>query len=246
MSGTETGPDFEAESSSRAAKAARAKALLKKRQAKKAGTPTTSTPGVASPVSERAFSPVPPASVLEEAEEKRDINDVFAHDEDDTSWLSSLPRAGSPPPAPPPTAIFSTASPPNSADYISPANGLHSLQLQEENTLLKKENKILNAQIEQLRSDRAENALNSLKSEHNALKIVVGQLETTNSSLKSENHTFRNELGRWEAAKSGNGAIANLYSKKNLTRYELLWRRQKLQNRTFRELKPISRLKTRI
>ncbi|EEB91310.1 hypothetical protein MPER_10347, partial [Moniliophthora perniciosa FA553] len=60
----------------RAAKAARAKALLKKRQSAKKDKPSGSGTGtgVASPVSERAFSPAPP----EDSKPTRDLSDIFS------------------------------------------------------------------------------------------------------------------------------------------------------------------------
>lgn len=71
----------------------------------------------------------------------------------DTSWLSRLPRAGTPPPAPPPTAVLfsETATSPN-FDGLARANGSQS---QDEVTWLKKSNEMLNLQIEQLVSEKA-------------------------------------------------------------------------------------------
>ncbi|KAF9469727.1 hypothetical protein BDZ94DRAFT_23198 [Collybia nuda] len=84
----------------RAAKAARAKALLKRRREKAAESAgvsiTASHSGVSSPISPpRTFSPAP-SEVIEY--DKRDLGDVFAKDDSDTSWLTSLPRAATPPP----------------------------------------------------------------------------------------------------------------------------------------------------
>ncbi|KAF8240740.1 hypothetical protein L208DRAFT_1230455 [Tricholoma matsutake] len=82
----------------RAARAARAKALFKKRQREKAGgvPAAASTSNVASPaIPPRPLSPVPSETV---EEEKRDLGDVFAKDNSDTSWVASLSRVASPPP----------------------------------------------------------------------------------------------------------------------------------------------------
>ncbi|KAJ2912488.1 hypothetical protein MD484_g7924, partial [Candolleomyces efflorescens] len=89
----------------RAAKAARAKALLAKKrgQKKKAGdAPGAITPAASeSPViPPRTFSPAPSeASFTTPAngDDKRDLADVFSAEDKDPSWISSLTRAPSPP-----------------------------------------------------------------------------------------------------------------------------------------------------
>ncbi|KAJ3855071.1 hypothetical protein EV368DRAFT_80003 [Lentinula lateritia] len=189
----------------RAAKAARAKAMLKKRQAKKAGTPSSSTPGVTSPVSERAFSPTPtePATVVFVEDEKRDLSDVFVRDSTaDASWVSTLPRAGTPPPAPPPTAVLfsDTVTSPN-FDGSARANGYQS---QEEVTWLKKSNEMLNSQIEQLISEKAElrKTADSSKSENETLKAELARSGAVNSGVQSEIQMLKVELESVKNAKS--------------------------------------------
>ncbi|KAK0208971.1 hypothetical protein DFS33DRAFT_489860 [Desarmillaria ectypa] len=104
----------------RAAKAARAKAMLKKRQQKKAHgasiTPEVASPS--SPPSSRPFSPALPELAPVE-DEKRDVADLFATKEsNDTSWISSLPPAAPPPASSPPSNLIS--SPP-----LKPSSHLH-------------------------------------------------------------------------------------------------------------------------
>ncbi|KAF8433562.1 hypothetical protein L210DRAFT_2714108 [Boletus edulis BED1] len=79
------------ESDDRAAMAARAKAMLKKRQRTAvAGSRTTS---LASPPPSRSSTPAPakPAAPAEEGKRERDINDL--PNDTDTNWIETLPRA---------------------------------------------------------------------------------------------------------------------------------------------------------
>ncbi|KAH6916643.1 hypothetical protein BKA70DRAFT_307263 [Coprinopsis sp. MPI-PUGE-AT-0042] len=83
----------------RAAKAARAKALLAKKQRQKkaaesgTGLAQSSAPSrTESPAPSETTTPVEP-----KGNEKRDISSVFGQDDSGGDWLSSLPRASSPP-----------------------------------------------------------------------------------------------------------------------------------------------------
>ncbi|KAJ3993105.1 hypothetical protein F5050DRAFT_1801422 [Lentinula boryana] len=194
----------------RAVKAARAKAMLKKRQAKKHGTPPSHTSGVISPVSERAFSPAPQERRLVTVsvdDQKQDLSDVFTGDDNaDASWLSTLPRASSPPPAPPPTAVVfseSAATSPNSATIAS-ANS-HP----EEIVWLEKGNGMLNLQIEQLSSEKAElqKTGDSFRTQNETLNAELGQSRAMNVNLKSENQTLKAELERMEKTKSSTSEL---------------------------------------
>ncbi|KZT27571.1 hypothetical protein NEOLEDRAFT_1176590 [Neolentinus lepideus HHB14362 ss-1] len=112
----------------RAAKAARAKALLaKKRQQKKAGnhpaadSTTSSRPSSPAVESARTFSPAP--SQVHQEEEKKNLGDVFAsHPTDgrDSGWLSSLPRVDSPSAPPVASRLPVTSPPPSIRAQIAP------------------------------------------------------------------------------------------------------------------------------
>ncbi|KAF7969852.1 hypothetical protein HWV62_25854 [Athelia sp. TMB] len=95
------------ETDDRAAKAARARAMLKKKQNKKV---VGSTPGIASPPASPSLRAQSPA--LSEApapfDEKTDLGDVFSQGGSDSNWLASLPRVDTPPsriPSRPPSAV---------------------------------------------------------------------------------------------------------------------------------------------
>ncbi|KAI9570206.1 hypothetical protein HD554DRAFT_392646 [Boletus coccyginus] len=80
----------------RAAKAARAKAMLKKRQQQKtAGVAGSRSTSLASPPPSRSYTPAPvePAASAEEGKRERDIGDLFGPNDTETNWIESLPRA---------------------------------------------------------------------------------------------------------------------------------------------------------
>ncbi|KAF5374957.1 hypothetical protein D9758_000538 [Tetrapyrgos nigripes] len=188
----------------RAAKAARAKAMLKKRQAKKGGPAAATSPGVASPTSERAFSPAPPEQPVDE--EKRDLGDLFSKDDttEPTSWLSSLTRVETSPP--PPTHNIPAGSGSN-------GNDVHQLlsSLQAENESLKREVESLGAakiELQQLQD--------SLRSDHAALKAQINELQSANSklqtdekSLTSERDTMKGQLSQLESQLQATEASLN-------------------------------------
>ncbi|KAG5645333.1 hypothetical protein DXG03_006395 [Asterophora parasitica] len=184
----------------RAAKAARAKAMLKKRQREKAGGATVNS-GAASPVTpSRTSSPAPQLQEPPE-EDKRDLGDVFTKDDSDTSWLSSLPRAPTPPPrvtstlpsaiSPQPSAIASphplavSSPPPDQHEYLS--NQLAALQA--ENTTLSAEVKQLQAaeakakQLENLLVEKI-NQINALQTSNTTLSDDVKRLKDAESKAK--------------------------------------------------------------
>lgn len=76
----------------RAAKTARAKAMLKKRQQKKS---VGGNAALASPPPSRSYTPAPAESTAPAGDGKpeRDISDLFNNTEVDTSWLESLAKA---------------------------------------------------------------------------------------------------------------------------------------------------------
>ncbi|KAF9486371.1 hypothetical protein BDN70DRAFT_926625 [Pholiota conissans] len=153
----------------RAAKAARAKALLKKRQQKKVTESIAAPSGseVASPASpSRTFSPAPPEPKLIDQQDAKNLGDIFTNkDTSDTSWISSLPRVASPPPPvshvatstvhrvsviSPSTATISSEPPPKST--LSPSN---IVALQNKLDALSKENESLAATVSRLQNIEA-------------------------------------------------------------------------------------------
>ncbi|KAL0066598.1 hypothetical protein AAF712_006402 [Marasmius tenuissimus] len=195
----------------RAAKAARAKAMLKKRQAAKKTVTGAVTSGIASPASERSFSPAPPEppapaapqQLQEELEEEkpRDISDVFGKDETapgDTSWLSTLSRALSPPPArspvsppqsQPPAPAPAVASPPPSANGHIDDGKLEELRLQNEALKARlgelNELKSRNSSLEKERDTAREKVEGSSK-RVNELETASKQSEASASRLEAD------------------------------------------------------------
>ncbi|KAK1233063.1 hypothetical protein PQX77_003790 [Marasmius sp. AFHP31] len=197
----------------RAAKAARAKAMLKKRQAAKKTVTGAVASGVASPASERSFSPAPPEPPApaaapaqqpqEELEEEKpkDISDVFGKDEaapGDTSWLSTLSRALSPPPArspvsppqsQPPTQAPTVASPPPSANGYVNDGKLEELRLENESLKARlgdlDELRSRNSSLEKER-DAAREKAEGLSKRVNALETASKQSEASASRLEAE------------------------------------------------------------
>ncbi|KAG7099845.1 hypothetical protein E1B28_001652 [Marasmius oreades] len=201
------------EADERAAKAARAKAMLKKRQAaaaKKVGSG-----------SERAFSPAPsepPAQV--EKEKPRDMSDVFGNDDltsGDTTWLSSLTRAPSPPPVPP--AITSPTSPPLSLTSATspppqtsiPSNGHVDEELRPESEsskdglgeldILKSRNDSLQAEVEALKSEReaAFGKLNTLTTRFGELEAMKEKSEASKVEVVKNLDTIKTQLQKSES-----------------------------------------------
>ncbi|KAG2155648.1 hypothetical protein DEU56DRAFT_317365 [Suillus clintonianus] len=72
----------------RAAKAARAKALLDKKRRKK----TAGNGALASPPPSRSFTPAPQHSALSTEDTKNDVADLFTPADSDVNWIESLPR----------------------------------------------------------------------------------------------------------------------------------------------------------
>ncbi|KAG6842380.1 hypothetical protein C0991_007510 [Blastosporella zonata] len=171
----------------RAAKAARAKAMLKKRQREKAGGTSTATTssGVASPISpSRTLSPAPQEPL---EEERRDIGDMFTKDDSDMSWIASLHRAPSPPPrvtsppvasSQPPSAV---SSPPHKHQESSTGPTL----------VLKAENASLLAEVERLRASesRFNEAETSFEEQRKRLNEQITTLESKCATLSAQaNH----------------------------------------------------------
>ncbi|KAG6889145.1 hypothetical protein C0992_006294 [Termitomyces sp. T32_za158] len=173
----------------RAAKAARAKAMLKKRQREKANEAATTNSSVASPISpSRALSPAP----QESKQDKRDISDVFAKDDSDSSWIADLHRA----PTPPPRTISNSAtqstphvvaSPPVVAStlstFASPPDNNKDSSLYKINAL-KTENASLFTEVERLRA--SESSEYQLRASESSLKEQQTQLNEQVNSLRSE------------------------------------------------------------
>ncbi|KAJ7750256.1 hypothetical protein B0H16DRAFT_857771 [Mycena metata] len=217
-----------ADDDERAAKAARAKAMLKKRQQKKTAT-STGTPGVTSPIisppPSRAFTPAPaePAD-----EEKRDLGDVFNVGKDEPDWLTGLPRAPSPPPpaapvpakSPPPPA---PTSPPQNAlprrtSLTSPPQAGKEVVLQKQLSALQAENEALAADLARLKPLEAqaretENLLNESRTAARELEERVQRLQSENETLQhnqqqtisllvSEKASLASELERLEGVEN--------------------------------------------
>ncbi|KAK0246479.1 hypothetical protein EDD85DRAFT_59257 [Armillaria nabsnona] len=177
----------------RAAKAARAKAMLKKRQQKKAhGAPIT--PEVASPSSPPSSRPFSPA-LAEPApaeDEKRDVADLFAtRESNDTSWISSLPRAAPPPASSPPSSLISSPPP------LKPTGHSHATNI---------DGGVLKARIDELESENASlsSRMLELQASQDRLReteVILGeerkrsqQLSQDMQQLQVERETFlRNE-----------------------------------------------------
>ncbi|KIY65985.1 hypothetical protein CYLTODRAFT_48383 [Cylindrobasidium torrendii FP15055 ss-10] len=202
----------------RAAKAARAKAMLKKRQQqKKAGTAPNES-NAPSPPPSRPYTPASvPKSPEESAPPARDVSDLFGSaDPQDTSWISGLqPAAPSPvatPPAPPqlgsPPLRASAGGPPLHATRpsISQASGrssdgtMHALQAEKESMVAQmKETEDKLQEIQKLLQDEShraavlQEALSKLQEE----KDLIGQNhQQTVSFLVSEKASLSEELQR--------------------------------------------------
>ncbi|KAK7058632.1 hypothetical protein VNI00_002268 [Paramarasmius palmivorus] len=212
----------------RAAKAARAKALLKKRQAAKKDKPTggsgsgTAT-GVASPISERAFSPAPP----EDTKSSRDLSDIFSKEDapGDTSWLSGLSQVESAPQpestkspkqtsaqspiSPLPTSPPPTSHPPNGHSFQGSSNVEVGLRAEIEALKsrigeidgLKSDNESLRVELENVKKVEvaAKTEVERLKKQTETLKTKLGELETSNRNTQSTKADVEREL---EATKS--------------------------------------------
>ncbi|KAG7452140.1 uncharacterized protein BT62DRAFT_926359 [Guyanagaster necrorhizus] len=205
----------------RAAKAARAKAMLKKRQQKKAHGPSI-TPEVASPSSppsSRPFSPALPEPAPVEDEQKV-VADLFAtRESNDTSWISSLPRAAPPTVSSIPSNLIS--SPPlkpsshSHAATISNVDGgvlkARTDALELENTSLS--NRIQELQVSQDRLRETEVLLGEERKRSQQLSEDLHQLQAeretllrneqqTISLLVSEKASLASELERLEGLES--------------------------------------------
>ncbi|KAJ7016838.1 hypothetical protein C8F04DRAFT_493042 [Mycena alexandri] len=144
-----------ADDDERAAKAARAKAMLKKRQQKKTGTSGVTSP--ISPPPSRAFTPAPAEPV---DEEKRDLGDVFNVSKDEPDWLTGLARAPSPPPPaapvpakspPPPAATSPQNALPRRTSLTSPPQAGKEVVLQKQLSALQAENEALAGDLARLK-----------------------------------------------------------------------------------------------
>ncbi|KAG6899575.1 hypothetical protein C0993_009046 [Termitomyces sp. T159_Od127] len=155
-------PLLEMSDADRAAKAARARAMLKKRQREKANEAATTNSSVASPISpSRTLSPTP----QESKQDNRDISDVFAKGDSDSSWIAELHRAPTPPPRITSPSVVSSqstpsivASPPVAASppYTSanPPNNNKDSSFYKINAL-KAENASLLTEVERLRASES-------------------------------------------------------------------------------------------
>ncbi|KAG6846055.1 hypothetical protein H0H87_006419 [Tephrocybe sp. NHM501043] len=166
----------------RATKAARAKAMLKKRQREKAGGASTgaSNSGVTSPISpSRTLSPAPQEPL---EGEKRDIGDVFTKDDSDTSWIASLHRA----PSPPPRTSNPVATSQSSVVTSPPQK--HQEPIGDEINILKTENASLLTQLEELQASESKlrETQNSLEEQRTRLTEQITTLELKCTTLSSE------------------------------------------------------------
>ncbi|KAJ3571571.1 hypothetical protein NP233_g3682 [Leucocoprinus birnbaumii] len=179
----------------RAAKAARAKAMLKKRQQKKAaesGGPLSDVASVPSRASTPALSE--PAA----GDQKHDnIDDVFGmKNTSDTSWLSGLPRAASPPArtATPPSLPSSAKSPPpvalvSAAVQSGPSPKEQELQI--ELTSLRSEITKLQERAQQMAT--LEGDLDVVQEKNKKLEALIVQERAQYSALESQLEELRRE-----------------------------------------------------
>lgn len=160
----------------RAAKAARAKALLAKRQkAKKAGPA-----GIISPPSR---STTPALSEPPGEEEKRDVADLFGGgDGSDSSWITSMPRAPSPAPGRVGSPASATHSPRSSAVLSPSLSHEKEMALQRHMSTLQAEKDTLSFQLQQFdgidaQLKQAEAALMQERQSGQALKEQLQHLQ---------------------------------------------------------------------
>lgn len=165
----------------RALKAARAKALLKKRQQQKAGTSALVSESL---VPSRTVTPAPPLQPAPTQQssggsaENRDVGNLFAQDRSDSSWLSTLPRA--PFPAPPSPAPSHTVHviPPKVPTGNGVAKSPQTVPADGETAALKIE-------------------IASLSSECSSLKESVKHLEDTSANLRDAETRLEEERNRF-------------------------------------------------
>ncbi|EIW87103.1 hypothetical protein CONPUDRAFT_43820 [Coniophora puteana RWD-64-598 SS2] len=176
----------------RAAKAARAKAMLKKRQKKAVGGKESGQ--LASPPPSRSLTPalpgvggVPSGAGGAADEEKTDFGDVFTPSDGDANWISSLPRAEVPSrtasPAVPPAIVSPT--PVKSPLSSQPLNGVHGEEKQESPSERADDGALQNA-LAQLKSTQA-----TIDSERSRTQELQGRVE----ELTQESEQVRQ---RWE------------------------------------------------
>ncbi|KAF5385243.1 hypothetical protein D9615_001137 [Tricholomella constricta] len=174
----------------RAAKAARAKAMLKKRQREKAGgaSVTASNSGVASPITpSRTLSPAPQEP---SEEDKRDLGDVFTKDDSDTSWLSSLPRV----PSPPTLVTSPPAASPRSSVVASPPLAISSSSLNHHEHLssqiiaLQAVNASLSVEVNRLQisESKAKQSETLLEQQLKHLNARINTLESESAALAAQ------------------------------------------------------------
>ncbi|KAJ6623105.1 hypothetical protein B0H10DRAFT_2213792 [Mycena sp. CBHHK59/15] len=217
-----------ADDDERAAKAARAKAMLKKRQQKKTATNAAAS-GVASPISpppSRTLTPAPPEPV---EDKKHDLGDVFTVTKDDSdaaSWLSSLTRVPSPPPAAPSPPVqpqlesksSHRTAPPARTSLTSPPPQGKEVLLQKQLNALQSENDSLSTEVKRLQqfesqTQQAEALLQDSRSATKSLEEKVQQLHAENDTLQqnqqqtisllvSEKASLASELERLEGVES--------------------------------------------
>ncbi|KAF9451367.1 hypothetical protein P691DRAFT_787200 [Macrolepiota fuliginosa MF-IS2] len=215
----------------RAAKAARAKAMLKKRQQKKAAEAGGPASDVTSPPS-RTMTPALSEPVAEERK-RNHLDDVFgANNDSDTTWLSSLPRAPSPPgrvatpssvPAPikspPPSTLASTTKEvpvgpyPKESDLQREVESLHSIISAVQGEVQRIP--VLEGELKSARTNNAklEELLEQERAQYSTLESRFEELrretstqfknhEDTISLLVSEKATLTSELHRLDEAEA--------------------------------------------
>ncbi|KAF8665466.1 hypothetical protein AX16_000484 [Volvariella volvacea WC 439] len=199
----------------RAAKAARAKAMLKKRQQQKGVQQKDTGSTQPSLPPSRTTTPIPskatPAAKSAAEEKQSDLSEVFSTTKDNPDWLNSLPRAPSPPPtatqarfiAPTPTKATNGAAgrPPIPSSVSAPlfdspksspvsnyASGDQVASLQSENSSLKDQLKQLQPLKQRL--EELEAQIESGKTEYRSLEEESqNRLSEIGSLLQNERKT---------------------------------------------------------
>ncbi|KAH0591225.1 hypothetical protein H2248_001318 [Termitomyces sp. 'cryptogamus'] len=184
----------------RAAKAARAKAMLKKRQREKANETATAS-SVASPTNQpRTLSPAPQEP---KEEYKRDISDVFAKDDSDSSWITALHRGSTPPLRIASPSVISTqssppvvASPPLATPQTVASQNYKDLS-SDRISALETENASLQAEADRLRASESK-----LREAESSREKQRTQLSEQVETLRSKCGLLSTEVERLRAAES--------------------------------------------
>ncbi|TFK77515.1 hypothetical protein BDN72DRAFT_47354 [Pluteus cervinus] len=220
----------------RALKAARAKALLKKRQQQKAGVSSAEAGPPSLPPS-RTSTPAPPSQPApgpRPGSEKRDVGDLFSTGSSDSSWISSLPRAPSPPHSSRVLSPVAPKSPPSNGaanPSISNANGKE-IALKSELASLQSQTSALKDEVKRFQSVEAKlheaearlveerDKFNSLSKQFQESRVekegLIQNERQTVALLVSEKASLITELQRLEKLESEAQATAQVLNAERL------------------------------